>query len=448
MNKKRALSWVGGILLLVLLLARLVVPARAFTPMQGDTVVIQEGEVIDDDLYVSANLITVNGTIKGDLVAFGSLITLGPSGVVEGDMIAAGQGVTIEGTVQDDVRMAGMVLSVGDGAVIGDDLLAAGYNLQVSRGSQVGGDIVAVASTINLAGNSGGSVLVNGNGLQIDGSVAHNVNASVGGAQDGPPFSPLMFMRPIPGMPTAAPVPGGLTLGPNAKIGGNLEYTSPQQASIPAGAVSGKVNYVSPPAQPAAQAEQAAATENKTLTWFVNLLRSLATLLLMGMLFMYLLPKPVQYGASTLTARLLPSLGWGLLAYIGFFFAEFLILVVTGIVAVLFGMVTLGDLVGVTVASGIWLLYTLALAFKIITSYLARLVVAYCLGNWLFKRFMPRLAESRFWPAVLGIFLIVLLASIPWVGGWINFIVILFGFGALALVAREWYRARRYPRSL
>jgi len=45
--------------------------ARAFDGRSGEKVVIEAGEVIEDDLYVTANEFVLDGTVKGDLIAFG-----------------------------------------------------------------------------------------------------------------------------------------------------------------------------------------------------------------------------------------------------------------------------------------------------------------------------------------------------------------------------------------
>ena len=52
-----------------------------------------EAEFTEDDLYVAANEVIVEGTIGGDLVAVGNSITV--DGTVEGDLIAAGQSVEV-----------------------------------------------------------------------------------------------------------------------------------------------------------------------------------------------------------------------------------------------------------------------------------------------------------------------------------------------------------------
>ena len=86
-------------------------PALAFDGRSGDVVVIKADEVVNDDLYVSANEFTLEGTVKGDLIVFATTVYI--NGTVEGDLIAAGNTIVIEGTVTDDVRIAGAALQLG-----------------------------------------------------------------------------------------------------------------------------------------------------------------------------------------------------------------------------------------------------------------------------------------------------------------------------------------------
>ena len=59
---------------------------------------LAEGEVVDDDLYIAATEIYIEGTVQGDLIAIASYIEIGPTGVVEGDLwIMAGINIVLAG---------------------------------------------------------------------------------------------------------------------------------------------------------------------------------------------------------------------------------------------------------------------------------------------------------------------------------------------------------------
>ena len=65
MNRKTRI--VTLLTLFVLALFILVPAASAFDGRSGDTVVIGKDEVINDDLFVGGNTVTVDGTVNGDL---------------------------------------------------------------------------------------------------------------------------------------------------------------------------------------------------------------------------------------------------------------------------------------------------------------------------------------------------------------------------------------------
>src|SRR4030095_13630122 len=130
MNQTR--KFLSIVVLAALLVLTFITPAQAFDGRGGDKVIIGSDEVVDDDLYVSAEEFVLDGTVNGDLIVFGRTMTI--NGKVDGDVMAAGQTVVVNGEVTGSIRMAGSVLFVGEGASIGGDIVSAGYSLEVRKG--------------------------------------------------------------------------------------------------------------------------------------------------------------------------------------------------------------------------------------------------------------------------------------------------------------------------
>jgi len=439
MKRKRFWKWAGLISLICLLLSTLAPTALAFESLSGDTVVIGADEVIEDDLYVGANIFTLNGTVKGDLIVFGSTIEI--NGTVEGDLIAAGQTVVVRGTVTDDARIAGMALTLDSEAQVSDDVVAAGFSIEDKKGSSVDGDFTYFGYQALLAGDVAQDLTVGVGGLQLSGSIGGDVKAEVGEAEEGPP--PTFFMTMMPNVPAMPSVPTGLTVDEGAQIGGKLDYTSAREWSIPGGVVAGAITRHEPEIEVEAKEEVVVSPAKRAADWFLGHLRRLVTLLLVGLLIVWVVPGWTEKATAALRAKPLPSLGWGVVSIAVFILGLLVILIGTIIVAVVLGVITLGGLAGTTAWTGGLTMALLAFFFSITVTYITKVVVSFLSGRLILARLKPDWAEGRIWPLVVGVVLFVIITAVPILGWLVNLVVVLLGLGALWLLGRDVYRQRR-----
>lgn len=398
-------------------------PARAAEGRGGDRIVIGRDEVINDDLYVAGNTVTIDGTVKGDIVGFASQITV--NGTVEGDLLVAGQGIVITGRVGDDVRAAGQAIMVGPSAQIGGDLAVAGMSLENQAGSNVSGDVLVGAYQALLAGTIGKDVRGGMSRLELRGAIGGDVDVAVNGDEGA--FSPVQFspaaQTPIP---TVHP---NLMVADSARIGGKLIYESSAAATIsPAAQVAGGTtfNQVSAP-------QAATPARSPALTY----LQRLAGLLLVGVLLLWLLPAWTRRLADNVETKPLPTLGWGLVAFVAFIAAVLGILIATIILAIIFGYLTLGGLVGMIISVGLLANATLVIGYIAFAAYIAQIVVSYMAGRWLLQHTQPAWVEWPIVPLALGLVLYVILRAIPVLGTLVGLFVVVLGLGALW----EWGRA-------
>ena len=428
--------------LLALKLLTFAAPVYAFEGRDGDKVVVGANEVIEDDLYVGANEFVLDGTVKGDVVVGGSIITI--NGTVEGDLWAAGQVVIVNGVVMDDARIAGAGLQLGDDAQVGGDLLAAGASLETMAGSSVGNDLLVGAGQALLAGEVERDVLAGAGALELRGNVGGDVKAYVDQTEEtaNSPSPNIYMQQNIPlTLPSVAP---GLTVAESAKIAGDLEYSSTYDLTFPGGSVNGEVTRVQPeitegrtyvPPTPA----------QKTGKWALDLLRTVLTLVLFGLLLGWLAPAFLNNSSEKIESQTWPSLGWGAITWAAFFFALLLIVIVMIAGGIIFGALTLGGISGAIIWLGILSLFALTVIFVLATTYVSKIVVGAALGKWIFSKTNPTLAEHRFWPMILGVIVIAVvvgmfrfpLVPLGFFGWLINFAVVLFGLGALWLWGRE-----------
>jgi len=411
-------------------------PAYAFDGRGGDRVIIESGEVINDDLYVGAKEFVLDGTVNGDLIVFAQTVTI--NGKVNGDLMTAAQSVAVNGEVTGSIRMAGSVLLVGEKASIGTDLVSAGYSLESRQGSSIGQDLVYGGAQILLAGDVARNVQVGTGAFELRGNVGGNVQAEVGEPNQGPP--PTMFM---PQSSISAPsVRPGLTIDPSASIAGDLKYIQSNEVAIPAGVVAGKVTRTEPSSNNTAPREETVA--QKITKWGLNFVRTSITLILIGLFLLWLFPAFMGGLSAQLQAKPLPSLGWGAIAWAAFFFVLLLIITVTIIAAIVFGVLTLGQLTGTVIGLGILSFFGLIIGFVLVTTFIAKVVFGVALGKWIFKSARSPLAEHRYWPMVVGVLITVAVIAllsfplIPGIFGWLlNFAIVLLGLGALWLWSRD-----------
>ena len=431
-------------LLSVFVLAALLVltfstPAYAFDGRGGDKVVIASGEVVNDDLYVGAQEFVLDGTVNGDLIVFGQTVTI--NGKVDGDLMTAAQTVAVNGEVTGSIRMAGSILFVGEKAAIGGDIVGAGYSFEDRQGSTIGQDLVFAGGQILLAGDVTRNVQVATGGLDLRGNVGGDVDAEVGEADQvnaGPP--PTLFM---PHSTIAAPnIKPGLTVNSSATVGGTLKYTQSKDVTIPAGVVSGKVTRTIPATNTAARREET--MEQKITRWGLNFVRTSITLILIGLFLLWLFPLFMRGLSDQLQAKPLPSLGWGAIAWAAFFFSLLVIMTVTILGGLLFGVLTLGQLTGTVIWLGILSLFGMIVGFVLVTTFVAKVVFGVALGKWIFLQAKSPLAEHKYWPMVVGVLITVIVTAllsfplIPGFLGWlVNFAIVLLGLGALWMWSRE-----------
>jgi cytoskeletal protein CcmA (bactofilin family) len=417
---------VRSVLLLSAALLLLAVPAAyAFEERAGETVVVRPDEVVADDLYVGARIFVLQGRVQGDIVVFAQTVRI--DGTVDGDLVAFAQTVEINGRVGDDVRGAAFAIILGPDAQVGDDASGAAFSLEAKRGSSVGG-VYFAGSQAQLAGDVAGNVRVFVDGLQILGTISGDVSAAVGQAGDEPPFGPTAFM---PNGPSVPAVPSGLTIGDGAVVRGQIAYSSPSQATVSGGALIGALDHT------LTRPEGAAVEPERPEFSPASLLRRYASLLIVGLLLAWLAPTWVRRTADAVESRPLPSLGWGIVACGLALAATLVILIGMILLAVIFGTLSLGDLVGTTIVLGLLGMFVVPVVFGVALTYGAQLAVSFLAGRWIVARVQPSAAGGRVWPLVVGIAALVLLTAVPAVGGLIGLLVALAGLGGVWILTGE-----------
>lgn len=178
----------------------------------NNTIIIPEDEKNLKDLYLFGSTIEINAPVRDDVVSAGRDIAIDNN--VSGNINAAGSTVRVKGDTGGSVRTAGGNVVI-DGRT-GHDLVIAGGTIVVTKTSVVNGDLIVAGGDVTIDGNVNGKVMVQGGQVKINGMVNKNVEGNI----------------------------GKLTIGPNAVIGGDLHYSSPEKAEVSSGAtIKGTTHY-------------------------------------------------------------------------------------------------------------------------------------------------------------------------------------------------------------
>ncbi len=435
----RRTAWLLATLAVVLLAVPTAWAQNSVT--SADEVVVAEGETHEGNLYAFGDSVRIDGTVTGDVVSAGKTVHIGRQGRVRGDVLAAGYAIQVDGQISGDLRVAAYMVEVDAGSV-GGDLAAVGFSHDIGPEGAIGQDVLVGGYQLLLDGAVGGNVHFAGAALDINGTVDGNVDAYVNGSdgEGGPaalPFGMFFGDRELPQPSRTASQ--GLTVGPDADIGGTLAYTSSVAAELPGG-VAGGIAF-----NEQATDETAAANEPETPLWLA-MLRTFLALAILGLLVLWLLPRLLVPASSALRARPGASLGYGLLALVGDI-AALVALVVAFVLAMIFaGILHLGGglawpATALLVVSAVLLTFGFALALL-----LGTIAAGNAMGGFLLRNDEAANAPRRVGALLVGLAIVAVLVSLPWgLGFLLGLVLSLLGLGGLVLA---WLTGRRTPPQL
>jgi len=331
------------------------------------------------DLYLGAGNVTIEAPTAGDLAVFaGSIIV---NGNVENSLFIAAGTVAVRGDVGHHVRIAGGTISLS--GKIGGDLLVVGGSVTLLETASVGGDLLVAGGTVIVEGPVTGQLRINSGSLQL--------NAETG--------------------PVTVSAEEVQLLG-KAKINGDFTYTSANVANVAEAAIiTGETSHLKP--------------DSKVFRDFTGiltlhfLLKFIGTILLAGLL-LRLFRSPSLKLVGEASSTVIESAAIGLAV----------IILVPIILLILLFTIVGWPFVGVGFAA--WLLLVL----------LGSLVGKVVLGSVLVKALTKETSYRLDWPVVVvGVLIASLLGLIPLIGGFLTFLILIWGVGALTRLLRANHKA-------
>ncbi|MBU0686513.1 MAG: hypothetical protein KKB81_01485 [Candidatus Margulisbacteria bacterium] len=372
----------GAVLILVLFLS---VSASALVFKTGDSITIPKGEVINDNLFVSGNMVTINGTVRGNLLAFGSTVVI--NGNISGSVISGGQDVSISSRL-NNLLVGGRTVSISgqsNNVIVGGetvnisgsvskDLIAGGKQIILQKSSKIGGDAFLGARDTNVAGKIGRNLNIGSNNIIIDSA---------------------------------------------ASVRGNFTYTAQKPVISDQAKIAGTVTIMAQP-KPVEKSPQLMSG------WFsFQKVIGFLMILLLGILIIIFMPHQVELVTDKMRKHCWRSFGWGILA-----------LIVLPIIAVLL-MITL---VGIPLG-------TILLFAYLVGAYIASIFVSIVIGKWILDK-VGKSNISLIWSLLLGLIILNIVGLIPIIGGLVIFVLFLWAFGALVATRPTTYVEARDAKIL
>jgi len=336
-------------------------------------VTVAADETINDTLLAAGQTVTIDGTINGDLLAFGQEVTV--RGNVTGNLVTGAQRVTIEGTVGGSV-LGGAEDLLLENARIGRDLYGFSNEVDIASTTNVSGNAIAFAETVDVDGRVG--IDFRGFGATV------TVSGAVEGDVDG-------FGRTI-------------RLEPTARVGGNVtgHVRSAGDLDVRPGAVIGGTTNE----QIDERGQRRDRNSYGNVGFYVNQLVRFGAAFLTGLLLLWVFPV-----LRTLTlpnvVTVLTSGGIGLAA------------AVTLPVAAVIVCVTI---VGIPIGILTFILGAIAL-------YFSKTVVAQIIGRALFRS--PTGPPHYAATLAVGLAIVIVAINLPWIGGFANLVLTLVGLGLI-----------------
>lgn len=338
-------------------------------------VVLLKDEVVNDDLYIAGKDVVISGTVNGNVYAAGDTVTV--NGEVKGDVFALGATVTISGKVDGSAHSFGGDVVFDAQAVVQKDVTNVSGSFITVSNAVVGRDLIFLGGTADIAGKVGGFVIARGNRMNFAGTVGS--------------YADLMG--------------NDVAVTKDANISGNLNVQTQSTGTVDADAhVGGTRSVVVTPIQKKAGAD--------LMSGFWKSM----TLLLIALLFVRLFPKKVVAIVQGFEESVGRNALWGILIFF-----------VTIPVAFLLLFSVIGFPIGIA----------LVLAY-VVYLYGAAASVALFIGHKVLRLLKQNRPIGAF-DALVGVFVMWLVALIPVVGGLIEAVLLIYTLGVLLRIDRRLY---------
>jgi hypothetical protein len=335
---------------------------------------------VGSDYFGAGGVLDLIDPVGGDAFLAGGHIKTASE--VKGDLVAAGGEVSIGGAVGDDLYVAGGSVQVD--AIVAGNARVAGAEIGLGQATVVNGAATLSGGRIRYEGSTRGRLQASGGSVLIDGSADGDVEVH---AED-------------------------LEVGPQTRIGGRLIVHGTRSPTVPEDArIAGGVEFHEADLG-RHFGESDVARDVRSVARVVGSVLWVVGLFVAGTLFTLAFPGYTARAADRIGREPLRGLALG-----------FVLLTCLPVLAVLL-VVTI---VGIPLAVIVGVLYVLLLLLGWLTAalFIARKGLTLARGE------KPVTAGWRTVALLLGVLALWGLGQVPVLGGWVTFVALLLGIGAL-----------------
>lgn len=353
--------------------------------------VLDEGETINDDVFIGAQRVQIDGDVNGDVFIGANSVEI--NGNISGSVFVGANTIRIAGNVGNDIYAGGNDIVLSGNAE--ENVYAAASTVFTQKDFAAGRDLFVGAGSAEIMGSIGKNLAAGTGDIAIDGDIAGSAYVSSGDEKKSNSSASISIEE-------------------NARIADNFEYRSNKPAEISESAVIGGVtDYEEVSSNSSSSNSQPVSmfgfSGNRVIFKVISWVSSFFWLTVVGLFLVFIFKdrmKDIQKKSEESHGK---TLGTGLL-----------VAIIVPIVIIFFAV----TLVGLPIAFALAVLYAIVM-------YAAKAFASYLVG----KQILPKQSPYAF--SIVGALIISLAITLPFIGWLIDAFVVIFGLGAFALYYKD-----------
>jgi len=368
---------------IILFLAIFFLPVANLNAAQLDSekiVHILPEEIVSQTIYTVAEEIIVDGTINGDLVATAKKIII--NGKINGDLLALGQVIIVNGQIDGNIRIISSEFYLNGS--VARNLNALAEKITLAKDSRVFWDVALAGQMLNIEGKVDGLLQAVANQVYLSGIIDGDLNLKIiNSKKDNQPTIILS----------------------GATIYKNFTYQSPVSASInETSSIKGEIKSV-----------LSKSTKKDLVNYFdwSSVLYKIMSAFIIGLILLKLISK------------YLPGLLEKISKHPHKLFIPGLIIFFGGPIIILLLIISIIGIPLALILTALWL----------VAQYLAKILIAFYLGKLILENLFKKKTHNQLWSLALGLIIIYLLFTLPFVGWIASLATSIAGLGAIYLYA-------------